>query len=161
MFRAYRAKGTPIGFAPDPRTKHECGDSRYVAIPFFDACLAARLPDVGSGGSKLKAVDPSRGWLAPVLGAEAVPAASYKGEPAEAVWLPDERVARAWMEYLRTGAVGDATPPPAPAGIKVTALAEGGIEVTWGAEADLESGLRQFIIRRDGEEIDRVPRDPV
>ncbi len=52
MFAAYRAKGAPVGFAPDPRTAHECGDSRYLAIPFFDACLNARLPDDGS--QKLK-----------------------------------------------------------------------------------------------------------
>jgi hypothetical protein len=44
-FQEYRAKGAPIGFAPDPRTGHECGDCRYLAIPFFDACLAMRLPE--------------------------------------------------------------------------------------------------------------------
>ena len=27
-FKEYRAKGGLIGFAPDPRTGHECGDSR-------------------------------------------------------------------------------------------------------------------------------------
>jgi hypothetical protein len=36
-FQEYRAQGAPIGFAPDPRTGHFCGDSRYLAIPFFDA----------------------------------------------------------------------------------------------------------------------------
>lgn len=160
MFRAYRKQGAPIGFAPDPRTAHECGDSRYLAIPFFDACLAARLPDKGSDGSKLKAVDLSRGWLAPVLGAEAVPAADYEANAAEAVWLPGERVAQAWQEYVRTGAVGDATPLPAPTGVKVIVRPDQGVEITWDAEADLESGLRQFIIRRDGREIGRVPEHP-
>ena len=28
-FQEYRAQGAPIGFAPDPRTGHFCGDSRY------------------------------------------------------------------------------------------------------------------------------------
>ena len=58
MFKAYRAKGAPIGFAPDPNTAHECGDSRYLAIPFFDACLAQRLPesDTESQTQKLKPV---------------------------------------------------------------------------------------------------------
>jgi hypothetical protein len=161
MFRSYRAKGAPIGFAPDPRTKHECGDSRYLAIPFFDACLAARLPGEGADSAGLKPVSPARAWLAPVLGQDAVPASAYRGEATEAVWLPDERVARAWMEYVRTGAVGDATPPPAPTGVKIAARSEGGIEVTWSAEGDLESGLRQFVIRRDGQEIGRVPGQPV
>jgi pimeloyl-ACP methyl ester carboxylesterase len=36
----FRLNGAPIGFAPDPRTGHACGDSRYLAIPFLDACLA-------------------------------------------------------------------------------------------------------------------------
>ncbi len=160
MFRAYRAKGAPIGFAPDPRRAHECGDSRYLAIPFFDACLAARLPDRGSASGKLKPMDPAHGWLAPVLGEEAVPAADYRGEAAEAVWLPGERVARAWMEYVRTGAVGDATPPPAPTGVRAVATPERSVKITWEVGADLESGLRQFVIRRDGREIGRVPEKP-
>ena len=161
MFRAYRAKGAPIGFAPDPRTKHECGDSRYLAVPFFDACLAARLPEQSTEPAGLKPVDEARAWLAPAMGQEAVSVSSYKGEVAEAVWLPDEALARAWMEYVKTGAVGDATTPPAPTGVKVAALSGGGVEVTWTGQADVESGLRQFIIRRDGREIGRVPMEPV
>src|SRR5437867_8266318 len=67
MFKAYRAKGAPIGFAPDPRTAHECGDSRYLAIPFFDACLAMRLPARDSTDQKLKPVDWKSAWLAEPL----------------------------------------------------------------------------------------------
>lgn len=161
MFRAYRAKGSPIGFAPDPRTAHECGDSRYLAIPFFDACLAARLPENRGVGGSLKPVDPSQGWLAPVLGDAAEPASSYRDDAAEAVWLPNERVARAWEKYVKTGAVGDATPPPAPTEVKLARDPTHGLELTWSALADFESGLRQFIIRRDGQEIGRVPEKPV
>jgi hypothetical protein len=98
-FKDYRAKGGLIGLAPDPRTTHECGDSRYLAIPFFDACLAMRLPDRNSPDQKLKPVDMSQAWLAAPLSKEAVPAAQFKGNAAEAVWLPDERVAKAWMAY--------------------------------------------------------------
>jgi hypothetical protein len=160
MFRAYRAKGAPIGFAPDPRTSHECGDSRYLAIPFFDACLSARLPRAGSAGAGLKEVDTARGWLAPVLGELAVPAADYRGEPGDAVWLPDGRVARAWMDYVKTGTVDDPTPPPAPFDVKAIAAPEGSVEITWDANVDLESGIRAFDIRRDGQEIARVPEKP-
>ena len=56
-FQEYRAKGAPIGFAPDPRTGHECGDCRYLAIPFFDACLAMRL--AGQGAARTR---PSSPW---------------------------------------------------------------------------------------------------
>ena len=44
-FEEYRAQGAPIGLAPDPRSAHYCGDSRYLAIPFFEACLQMRLSE--------------------------------------------------------------------------------------------------------------------
>ena len=93
MFRAYRAKGAPIAFVPDPRTGHETGDSRYLAIPFFHACLQMRLPD--RVGDPLKAIDVASGWVAPVLTTDMPePAAKFKGDLAEANWLPNEAVAR-------------------------------------------------------------------
>ena len=57
-----------------------------------------RLPDKGSQDQTLKRVDTSKAWLAPLLGSEAQPAVDYKANPDEAVWLPNEAVARAWME---------------------------------------------------------------
>lgn len=161
MFKAYRAKGAPIGFAPDPRTAHECGDSRYLAIPFFDACLAVRLPDRGAKDQELKPVDQKQAWLADLLGDRAQPAATYRGRPKEAVWLPNERVAKAWAEYVKTGEVSDRTPPPPPFNVKVVEKGDRGVEITWSAAADFESGLAGFIIQRDGKEIARLPEKPV
>jgi hypothetical protein len=161
MFTAYRAKGAPIGFAPDPRTAHECGDSRYLAIPFFDACLALRLPARDDAAQPLKPVDPQAGWLAPLLGDTAEPAASYAGNKAEAVWLPNERVAQAWGEYVKTGGTSDTTPPSAPRDVKVSVNADGKTELTWRADADFESGLQAFVIERDGQPLAQVPEKPV
>jgi poly(3-hydroxybutyrate) depolymerase len=161
MFTAYRAKGALIGFAPDPRTAHECGDSRYLAIPFFDACLAMRLPEKGAKDQKLRPVDAKQAWLAEPLGEKAEPAASYKGKAEEAVWLPNERVAKAWMEYVKTGEVSDDTPPPAPFNVKATLKADQGVEITWEAEADFESGLQGFLIQRDGKDFASLPEKPV
>lgn len=160
MFKSYRDHGAPIGFAPDPRTAHECGDARYLAIPFFDACLAMRLPDRGVKDQKLKPVDPQRAWLAEPLTDKPLPAASYSGEPVEAVWLPSDAVAKAWAEYVKTGAVGDTTPPPTPSQVKVTGTPEGAV-ITWEAEADLESGLQAFLVQRDGKPLAQVPEKPL
>ena len=160
-FQEYRAKGAPVGFAPDPRTGHECGDSRYLSIPFLDACLAMRLPAKGSKDQTLKPVDMSHAWLAPLLSNEAVPAAQYKGKANEAVWLPNKTVAKAWMEYVKTGAVSDPTPPPAPFNVKAMDKGEQGIVITWDAEADFESGIRNFIVLRDGQELATVPDKPM
>lgn len=161
MFRAYRAKGAPIGFAPDPRTSHECGDSRYLAIAFFDVCLSVRLPDKRSVKPALKPVEQRDAWLATVPGVVAVPAPSYESNALEAAWLPNERIARAWIEYVKTGAVSDATAPPIPVSVKVAADDQRGNVVTWDAEADLESGLQAFVVLRDGEQIGQIPEKPI
>jgi len=160
MFKEYRDHGAPIGFAPDPRTAHECGDARYLAIPFFDACLAMRLPDRGSKDQTLKPIDMKRAWLAEPLTDKPAPAASYSGEPLEAVWLPDEAVAKAWAEYVKIGAVGDTTPPPAPTKVTVAATADGAT-ITWQSEADFESGIQAFLVQRDGQALAQLPQKPV
>jgi pimeloyl-ACP methyl ester carboxylesterase len=155
--KSHRAKGGPSGFAPDPLTGHWCGNSRYLAIPFIDACLAMRLPDKGSQDQTLKPVDMSQAWLAPLLGDTAVPAASFQGDPKEANWLPNKTVAKDWMEYVKMGGVSDTTPPPAPFNVQVLDKGEQGSVITWEAEADFESGLYHFIILRDGLELGNCP----
>jgi hypothetical protein len=159
-FREVRAKGGLIGFAPDPRTGHECGDSRYLAIPYLDACLALRPPEKGSDPTAIKPMDTSKAWLATVLSDEAVPAAEFKGKADEAVWLPNEAVAKAWIEYVKTGATSDTTPPPAPSEVRVV-CSDRGAELNWNAAPDFESGIGSFIVLRDGEEVAKVPEKPV
>jgi hypothetical protein len=161
MFRAYRAKGAPIGFAPDPRTSHECGDSRYLAIPFFDACLAMRLPDADATDQQLKPIDARQSWLAAVPGEQAVAADQYDGDISQAGWLPNEHVATCWADYVKTGAVADTTPPSAPEHVTAIAAADGTVTLTWDASADLESGLRAFVVLRDGEKLAQLPEQPV
>jgi len=156
MFKAYRAKDAPIGFAPDPRTSHECGDSRYLAIPFFDACLALRLPDRDSKDQRLKNIDMKNAWLAALLSDRAEPASSFTGKRDEAVWLPNEPVAKAWQEYVKIGSVSDTTAPPAPLHVKRLST-DKTVELSWDATADFESGIQKFIIERDGKEIGQLP----
>ena len=120
-----------------------------------------RLPDKGSQDQTLKPVDMRQAWLVQPGGDTPVPAADYKGKVEEAWWLPNEAVAKAWIEYTKTGAVSDTTPPPTPFNVKVTPNVDRGTEITWDAEADFESGISQFIILRDGTELAKVPEKPV
>src|SRR5260370_30323757 len=108
---------------------------------FLDALLGMRLPAKGSNSQDLKSVDMSKAWLAPFLSQTAVPASSYKGNPLEAAWLPNEQVARIWMEYVKNGTVADVTPPLPPFNVRVTSRGSEGNEITWDAEADFESGI--------------------
>ena len=156
-FQEYRYQGAPIGLAPDPRTGHFCGDSRYLAIPFFVACLQMRLSE---WTKILKPVNLSSAWLASPFGDKAVPAAEFTGDPTKAVWLPDESIARIWMEYVRTGTVGDAGAPPAPVKVHLRTGANHANEITWEVEADIISGLGGFIVLRDGRGIAKLPTQP-
>ena len=150
FFTAMRGKGGIIGVAVDPLTSHECGNQRYLAIAWLDACLAARLPE--KAGLPPNPMPTDGAWLAPLLGTEATPAAKFTGDAKKAVWLPNAAIAKLWEHYVKDTAVPDTTPPPAPTGLRVT-----GAELAWESEADLESGIAHFIIERDGKEIGRVP----
>ena len=115
--------------------------------------------EVPRGPQVLKPIDRSKAWLVPFLGDKATPAAQYDGKLEESVWLPNEAIAKAYMEYVKTGAVGDTTPPPAPTNVRAL-VKEKGTVITWDAEADFESGIRCFIILRDGKELAQVPKTP-
>ncbi len=150
FFRELRGRGGLIGVAIDPLTAHECGNQRYLAIPWLDACLTARLAT--TSGEPLRAMSRDGVWLASPTGLEAVPAAQFSGDPHAAAWLPNESVARNWMQYVKDTAVTDSTPPPGPTNLRVR-----GNELSWEAEADLESGLAGFVIERDGQILARIP----
>ena len=79
-----------------------------------------RLPAAGSKDQRLRPVDASKAWLAPLMGDKAQPAAAYQGNANEAVWLPNAAVAKAWMEYVKTGTVADTTPPPSPSHVRAS-----------------------------------------
>jgi pimeloyl-ACP methyl ester carboxylesterase len=150
LFNEMRGRGGLIAVSVDPFTAHECGNQRYLAITWFDACLSARLPKIS--GEPMNAMPTDKAWLAPVLGTEASSAATFTGDKAKSVWLPNEAIAKAWMQYVKDTAIPDTTPPPAPTNLQVK-----GNELTWEAEADLESGLASFIIERDGQAIATIP----
>ena len=154
MFKDYRSQGAPIAFTPDPVTGHDTGDSRYLAIPFFDSTLAMRLPD--KIGDPLKTIDQQNAYLAAVESTDPIAASQFPGDPLTASWLPSRTFAMKWSEFVKTGAVSDSTPPPAVTSL-TTKATDPGILVRWNVDADFESGIQQFLILRNGKEVGRVP----
>ena len=150
FFNEIRSKGGLISVAVDPLSSHECGNQRYLAIPWLDACLSARLPKIAT--DPLSSMPTDQVWLAPITGREAQPMAKFSGEPLKAAWLPNEAIAKAWMQYVKDTLVSDSTLPPAPTNLQLK-----GNDLTWEAEADLESGLASFIIERDGKFLANLP----
>lgn len=148
---AMRSRHALIGVAIDPLSAHECGNQRYLAIPWLDACLTARLPQ--KNGGDLRAMSKKNAWLSDgFLGKEAVPAKEFSGDKSTSIWLPDEAIAKKWMSYVKDTNIPDTTPPPTPTDVEVKDGA-----LTWTAEADLESGIAKFIIERDGEVLAEIP----
>jgi hypothetical protein len=153
FFNIVRSKGGLVGIAVDPLTSHECGNQRYMAIPWLDACLSMRLPK--SSGEPLQSMSTDGTWLSEPTGSEAVAASDFKGDPLKASWHPNEPVAKLWMQYVKDTAISDSTIPPAPADLVIS-----GKTLSWSATADVESGLAGFIIENDGKEIARLPEKP-
>jgi hypothetical protein len=56
-----------------------------------------------------------------------------------------------WMNYVTDTEIADTTPPASPSEPDVK-----GSEITWTADADLESGIAYFVIERDGKVLAQV-----
>lgn len=152
-YPAGREKNAPWLIAPDPVTGHECGNSRLLAIPFLDVCFDLRLP--GNGQQGLRDIDMENSWLGNPGSFGITASAGFAGDPLDMVWLPDESFARNWQEYVRTGWVSDTSPPEAPYDLSYEFLGKNSVRITWEARSDLESGIKQFFLYRNGKHIKR------
>lgn len=150
FFNEVRSKGGLVSVSVDPLTAHECGNQRYFAIPWLDACLSLRLSK--NNDNKLAAMPLNDVWLSLPTGTEAAAFQDFKGDPLKASWHPSQAIAQAWMQYVKDTKVVDETPPPPPSNVQVN-----GNVISWNAVADLESGLANFIVERDGKTLATLP----
>jgi len=146
-----RENNAPWLIAPDPVTGHECGNSRLLAIPFFDVCFGLRLP---SGEKEpLRIIDMKDSWLGDQGSFEITGLKEFQGDPQARVWLPNGYFARSWQEFVKTGWVTDTTPPGAPYNLSYKFHGKRSVLITWEAKADLESGIKQFYLFRNGKQV--------
>ncbi|MBQ9873908.1 MAG: hypothetical protein IJM30_05555 [Thermoguttaceae bacterium] len=171
-FETMRSKGAKIGLLIDPNTSHETGNSRYPAIRFLHDCLSARLPKT-PGESEL--LPPPDGFVLAESNVDDLELAAdkIKTKPQEnfreysleerrafvkdGIWMPNKEFVDVWRTYARDGSFNDSTPPPAPFDAKITS--DGAL--TWNCRADLESGLKTFVLYCDGERVEELPTAPV
>jgi hypothetical protein len=178
IFHRYRKAGALWAIAEEAGAGHETADTRFLAIPFLDAILSARLT---ASDGMLRPVDATQGWLGNSATHAIASIAEYKGNPLEAVWLPNEETARKWQAYLTTpnlweqvryklcsrkqfgtllGApslinscrlnkIAPTQKPNVPFDVRVNRIHEGEIVLTWKFKPDLENGLPPFRIYRD------------
>jgi pimeloyl-ACP methyl ester carboxylesterase len=156
LFANGRKKGALWAHAVNPVVEsamdgHQVHDMRFLAIPWIDACLAMRLPEK-AGDNKLRDMNTANAWLGDTAKRTVAPATSYKGDKLAACWFPNKDLAEKWVEYMATGTVTDKTPPPAPYGL-IASYWGNNLMLRWHAEPDLESGIKTFIVYRDGVEL--------
>lgn len=144
-FSRYRRINAPWAIATDPNAGHEAGNSRFLAIPYLDAIINQRLPNIGN---QLYPIKVSEGWLGNATTHAIAPIKQYKEDLLKAAWFPNEEVARKWQEYVSKGEISPTHKPAVP--IEVHALKNTKAEavITWNYQPDVENGLPLFRIYR-------------
>lgn len=167
---AGRSRGAPWAWMIDPGGSHDCSNGRYVAIPYFDACMAVRLPTppVNAEAVTLRTITFTDGWTG--LSAKAQmgqagwggvsAATSAQSTDATRSWLPSQDVAQRWSQFVTSGnggqnmgGVSDASPPEEAPHAVVAAVSGSDVTLSWLARADLQGGIRRFKIYRDNLEV--------
>lgn len=160
--RKLNLSGGLASIAYTPYQSHNYSFVRYMAIPFYESILAKRLPTGNSVSYEaMRGIDKSTGWLGDTLSLNTYDAKKFKGDLSALSWLPDSITAAKWKEYSITGSVIDRTAPPSPHGLVQKRLHNVAIELRWKADADIESGIKQFNIYKDNQLIARFPEHGV
>jgi pimeloyl-ACP methyl ester carboxylesterase len=157
-FGKLRAAGGYVSIAFTPYQSHNFSYVRYMAIPFFESVLSQRLP-AGSNREfgAMRNMDASKAWLGDTVGYNIYKTNAYPGDKLQAAWLPDAATAAKWREFVISGTVIDRTPPPAPYDLRMHRRHNVTVELSWKADADIESGISHFNIYKDNQLIGRFP----
>lgn len=137
---------------------HNYSFVRYMAIPFFEAVMRQRLPELPETDYKaMRPMDVKKAWLGDTASLNIYPLNRYPGNPLSAAWLPDSIAATLWREYAITGTVVDHTPPPPPFGASIHRRHNMTVELKWKADADIGSGISHFNIYKGDQFVGRFP----
>jgi poly(3-hydroxybutyrate) depolymerase len=101
IFSLNRRGGALWALAEEPGAAHIVGRSRDLAVMFFEDILPLRLAGPKPGGSvTLKPLADKDGFVGDLKMKSFQPAASAGTATESTVWLPTERVARAWQAMV-------------------------------------------------------------
>lgn len=161
-FHKLRAAGGYASIAYTPHQNHNFSYVRYIAIPFFEAVMKQRLPHGAKAGyAAMRNMDSTKAWLGDTTSYNIYKAGAYPGNRLSAAWFPDSLTAAKWREYVVSETVIDRTPPPAPYDLQLKRRHNVTVEVTWKADADIESGISHFNIYKDNQLVGRFPQSGV
>ena len=144
----------PVSIAYNAGQNHNFSYIRYMAIPFFEAVMHQRMPEGNT--TSMRDINHTQTWLGDTLSLQIYKESDYTGNKSGLCLFPDETTSKNWQEFVSTGKVADKTPPPAPFNVKVK-WSNNALEVTWEADADIESGILRFDIFKNGSLVGKLP----
>jgi dienelactone hydrolase len=101
LFGINRRAGALWALTQEPGVGHAVARSRDLAAMLFEDMIAARLPGASGGeGPGLKPLDEKRGFFGDLKTAAIQPVGDSKPPSTPTVWLPNERLARAWQAVV-------------------------------------------------------------
>jgi pimeloyl-ACP methyl ester carboxylesterase len=153
-FGKLRAMDAPISIALNESQNHNLSYIRYISIPFYEAVMKQRMPPTGA--AEMLGLDRNQTWLGDTTSQQLFKESGYTGNKNGMCVFPDEATAKNWQEYVSTGTLKDKTAPAAPFNLTV-GKAGNDIEISWAADADIESGILRFDIYKDGVLVGKLP----
>jgi pimeloyl-ACP methyl ester carboxylesterase len=154
-FSKLRNMDAPVSIAFNEAQNHNFSYIRYMAIPFYEAVMKQRMSE--PGGATMNDLDRTQTWLGDTTSLQLYKESEYRGDKKSLCLFPDEATAKNWKEYVSTGTVTDKTPPPSPFNLAVRKNNNNAIEISWAADADIESGILRFEIFKDGILVGKLP----
>ncbi|WP_449068974.1 hypothetical protein [Prosthecobacter sp.] len=139
MLRELRSQGGTVARVIDPRSEHDCCDSRLLVTSFFDVVLEARTARQELPGALVDMTS---------LQHRETKDANLK-DPA-AAWLPTPGLARMWREFSETGSLHPSGTKLAQPVLNISRSDAGHVRLTWRIDPSLDGGLRAIRIHRDG-----------
>lgn len=140
MLNELRSQGGTVARVIDPRSEHDCCDSRLLVSSFFDAVLTATSAKQKLPGALVDMTS---------LQDREMTAAAIK-DPALA-WLPTPSLAHMWREFSETGTLRPSTTKLGQPTLTISRNEAGHTRLTWRIDPALDGGLRAIRIHRDGQ----------
>jgi hypothetical protein len=139
MYRALRLQGSPVGRVIDPRSEHDCDDSRLIIIPFFDAVLSAHAAGERPAGA-----------LVDIATREVRETTAESLRDPALAWLPAPDLADRCREFSEHGTLRPVNPRLTPPELFVDRTIGKPTRLGWRISPELDGGLRGVRVHRDG-----------
>jgi dienelactone hydrolase len=100
LFAVNRRGGAIWALAEEPGVAHVVGQSRDVAIAFYEDVLPLRIPAGAAAGAPLTPIEEKTGFIGDLKAHTFKPMGTSPAPGFPTAWLPTERVAKAWQAMV-------------------------------------------------------------